>query len=189
MSNMQTYQGYIIYDRLVRAVVRRFVNFDIYDEDDLFQEGCIALLKAEKTFVEGKGAKFETYASRLIARRIIDILRKNGDRNGKSGRVQNDGENAYGESETFWDGRNALDRVEIDDITGETVESEVEKIEKGGLVQTVLSKISECERAIYNAYANGYSYEEIEKIFSINKKKVDNTIQKIKRMTIIEINK
>jgi RNA polymerase sporulation-specific sigma factor len=160
---MQEYQVYTNYDRLVRAVVRRFVNFDIYDEDDLFQEGCIALLMAQKTFVEGRGAKFATYASRLIAHRIIDILRKNGDPLNEVG-------------------------ADIDDITGETVENEVEKIEKGGLVQTVLLKVSEIERAIYNAFANGYSYEEIEKIFAINKKKVDNTIQKIKRLLKAEIN-
>lgn len=38
---------------------------------------------------------------------------------------------------------------------------------------------NQLERSIFNAYYKGYSYQEIGEIFEINKKKVDNTIQKI----------
>jgi len=143
------------YDKLVRAVVRRFVNFDIYDEDDLFQEGCIALLKAEKTFDENKGIKFETYASTIIRNRIFDILRV---------------------------GLKEQHEIGIDEVTGKTLESEITAIEKNKIIGRVLTKCNDIERAIFNAYLGGYSYDEIEKIFTTNKKKIDNTIQKIKRM-------
>lgn len=38
------------------------------------------------------------------------------------------------------------------------------------------------ERSIFNAYYKGFSYQEISAIFEINKKKVDNTIQKILKL-------
>lgn len=148
------------YDRLVRMVVRRFVNFDIYDEDDLFQEGCIALLKAEKTYSENKGVKFETYASTIIRNRITDILRRNG-------------ENTAG--------------GEIDNETGKRLEHEVDFIEKKEMLDRALQKCTDIERAIWNAYFSGYTYDEIEKIFTANKKKIDNTIQKIKKLVNIYI--
>jgi DNA-directed RNA polymerase specialized sigma24 family protein len=53
----------------------------------------------------------------------------------------------------------------------------------------VLAKCNEIERAVFNAYLGGFSYGEIEKIFTINKKKIDNTIQKIKKLAIAEMNK
>jgi RNA polymerase sporulation-specific sigma factor len=142
-------------NRLVRMVVRRFVNFDIYDEDDLFQEGCIALLKAEKTYNEKRGIKFETYASTVIRNRITDILRKNGEKN---------------------------EGGEIDNETGKNLEHEVDFIEKREILNMVLQKCTDIERAVWNAYIGGYSYIEIEKIFAINKKKIDNTVQKIKKL-------
>lgn len=134
--------------RLVRMVVRRFVNFDIYDEDDLFQEGCIALLKAEKTYSEKRGIKFETYASTVIRNRITDILRKNGEKK---------------------------DGGEIDNETGKNLEHEIDFIEKREILDMVLQKCTDIERAVWNAYFSGYTYGEIEKIFTANKKKIDNT--------------
>ncbi|MEH7114516.1 sigma-70 family RNA polymerase sigma factor [Neobacillus niacini] len=43
--------------------------------DDIFQEACIGLLKASRTFKEDKG-KFSTYAGKCIANEILQYIRK-----------------------------------------------------------------------------------------------------------------
>jgi RNA polymerase sporulation-specific sigma factor len=145
------------YERLVRVIVRRFGNTGIA-EDDLFQEGMIALLKAKKTYDEHQGVKFETYAAAIIRNRLIDIVR------GKRLRTETESGG-----------------TQADMLTGRTLQDEVELIEKNELLQEVLDECSEIERAVFNAYFQGFSYSEICKIFAINNKKIDNTVQKIKK--------
>lgn len=48
-----------------------------FDENDLFQEGAIALMKAIKTFNPYKGAKFSTYAIYKIKKYINTYINKN----------------------------------------------------------------------------------------------------------------
>lgn len=56
--------------QLVKRAIYKYiiVNDTILglDFDDLFQEGCIWLCKAAATFREDKGAKFETYAEKVV---------------------------------------------------------------------------------------------------------------------------
>ena len=116
----------------------------------------IALLKAQQTYNEKSNAKFETYASVVIRNRIIDVIR------------------SY----------KVIEPIKATEPTvGEDFDSSgnhVEELLK--ILHEVLQKCSDVEKAIFNAYFQGYSYDEICKIFSINKKKVDNTIQKIHRL-------
>lgn len=142
-------------ERLVRIQVRRFYNTGV-DEDDLFQEGMLALLRAEKTFDDQKGVKFETYASHVIYNRLIDILRKH---------------QAHYEEEP----------LPLDTAVGEPLGDEIERRRKLRLVRKVLAGCTDIERAIFNAYYQGYSYKEICGIFDVTTKKIDNTIQKIKK--------
>lgn len=62
---------------LVRSIVKKFL-FQPADEDDLFQIGCIGLLKAAERFDESFGAKFSTYAVPLIIGEIKRYLRDDG---------------------------------------------------------------------------------------------------------------
>jgi RNA polymerase sigma factor (sigma-70 family) len=149
-------------ERMVRAVVRKFINCGIA-EDDLFQEGMLALLKAQRTYSDQKGVKFETYAGVIIRNRIIDIIRAS---------------HIYEEQS---------DDNSQTQLTGETLEHEVDILEKSRLLQNILNtKCTEIERAIFNAYYSGYDYKEISKIFEITNKKIDNTVQKIKRLAANE---
>lgn len=45
--------------------------------DDLVQAGFVGLIEASKTFCEGQGASFETFASIRVKGSILDELRKN----------------------------------------------------------------------------------------------------------------
>ena len=62
---------------LVRHVANRFAR-DVSDTDDLFQEGCIGLLKALENYDSERGTKFSTYAVPYILGEIRAFLRRSG---------------------------------------------------------------------------------------------------------------
>jgi RNA polymerase sporulation-specific sigma factor len=63
--------------RLVWSVVQRFINRG-YDPDDLFQIGCIGLLKSVDKFDLSFDVKFSTYAVPMIIGEIQRFLRDDG---------------------------------------------------------------------------------------------------------------
>lgn len=63
---------------LVHALCKRFYPLEVVDYDDLFQEGCIGLLKALAGFDPEKGTKFSTYAVPFILGEIRACLRRHG---------------------------------------------------------------------------------------------------------------
>ena len=123
------------------------------DEEDLVQEGMIAYIKATQTFNPDRDIKFETYASRVITNRFIDILRRRHDKDA-----------SLNENKTVGDFsmEDEMDLIEIKNILG--------------------TRVAELERAIFNSYIEGFSYEEISKIFDLPRKKIDNTVQKVKKI-------
>jgi len=141
-----------IVPRLVRILARKFAGATM-PEDDLVQEGMLALMKAQNTFDEKKEIKFETYASRVITNRFIDLLRKQGEK------VQEYTEDM------------AQGSTSIDD--------EVNLIE---IKKTLANHVDDIDRAIFTSYIEGFSYDEIGKIFDRSKKNIDNTVQKVKKI-------
>src|SRR5919202_161631 len=63
--------------RLVWSVVQRFLNRG-YEPDDLFQIGCIGLLKSVDKFDLSYDVKFSTYAVPMIIGEIQRFLRDDG---------------------------------------------------------------------------------------------------------------
>lgn len=62
---------------LVRSVIKRFYNRG-HDVEDLFQIGCIGLIKAIKKFDTGFNVKFSTYAVPMIIGEIKRFIRDDG---------------------------------------------------------------------------------------------------------------
>lgn len=62
---------------LVRSIVKRFLGRNV-DFDDLFQLGCLGLLKAIKSFDPSLGNQFSTYAVPKISGEIRRFLRDDG---------------------------------------------------------------------------------------------------------------
>ena len=138
---------------LVKTIARPFRSCGI-NEQDLFQEGLIALFKAVQTFDPDAKIKFETYASRVIKNRLIDLVRRE---------------------------RESTGVLSGQETCGQTIEDEFSIIEKSAVIKKILAtQCTEIEKAIFNSYARGHSYDEISKIFDISKKKIDNTIQKVR---------
>lgn len=62
---------------LVHAICRRYPA-EITEYDDIFQEGCIGLLKSLNYYDPDRGTKFSTYAVPYILGEIKSFLRRNG---------------------------------------------------------------------------------------------------------------
>ncbi|PHS36292.1 MAG: RNA polymerase sporulation sigma factor SigF [Alkaliphilus sp.] len=62
---------------LIRSVMKRFVNRG-YDKEDIFQIGCIGLIKAIKKFDINYEVKFSTYAVPMIIGEIKRFMRDDG---------------------------------------------------------------------------------------------------------------
>ena len=61
---------------LVKAISLRFINRGV-DFDDIYQIGCVGLLKAAEKYNENLGYKFSTYAFNVISGEIKMFLRNN----------------------------------------------------------------------------------------------------------------
>jgi len=140
-----------ISNRLVRILARKFSHQ--LDEEDLVQEGMLAYIRAMSTFKPETGVQFDTYASRVITNRFIDILRKKGD---------------------------AVAELKEDVTIGNiSFDDQINLIE----IKNVLEdKVNDIERAIFNSYIQGFSYDEMSKIFSRPRKQIDNIVQKVKKI-------
>lgn len=154
------------YKYLVDIIHRKHFPASGVNEQDLKQEGMMALLKAARTFDVDKGAKFETYASTVIYNRMIDVVRKeNADRKENVTAIQdNDARVNTTPEQIFW---------------GEERGREIEK--------SLKQQCSEIELAIYKSHYLGRSYSEIAFTFDVAKKKIDNTIQKVKKIISSDI--
>ena len=63
--------------RLVLSVIQRFASNNAENIDDLFQIGCIGLMKAVDNFDLSQGVRFSTYAVPMICGAIKRFLRDN----------------------------------------------------------------------------------------------------------------
>ena len=124
--------------RLVLSIVGRFSNSN-ENVDDLFQIGCIGLIKSINTFKPEKKIKLATYASRCIENEILMYLRKN---NKTKLEVSIDEP-----LNVDWDGNELLlsDILGTDeDVISKGIESEVEK----KLLYKAIEKLNHREKVI-----------------------------------------
>ena len=124
--------------RLVLSVIKRFTNSN-ENPDDLFQIGCIGLIKAINTFNIDKNIKLATYASRCIENEILMYLRRN---NKTKMEVSIDEP-----LNVDWDGNELLlsDILGTDeDVIYRDLEDEIEK----SLLNTAISRLNPREQKI-----------------------------------------
>ena len=62
---------------LVHLCARRFLGRGV-EYDDLFQAGCLGLIKAAENFDEGRGVRFSTYAVPVILGEVRRLFRDGG---------------------------------------------------------------------------------------------------------------
>lgn len=150
------------YDGMLSALSRQLV-VPALDEDDLKQEGLLALLVAVRSFDETNGAPFSAYARLCARHRMISARR----------RVM------------------ALPLpVEEDDsvvpVFSAEGQAEPEQLvlareEEETLFSDLKKRLSPLEYATLREYLDGYSYEEIAARIGGTPKSVDNALSRVRR--------
>ncbi|HCI29219.1 MAG TPA: sigma-70 family RNA polymerase sigma factor [Fervidobacterium sp.] len=141
--------------------------------DDIVQNGLIGLIKAVFYFESGKSS-FSTFAWRSIESEIKTFIT-----------YQNRKKNKMLSESTSMD--SIFDNVDDEQIdyfvADEDVNTNVVRKTILSIVhEEILENLKGEEIQIFELWLDGYSYKEIEKKVCVNFKKVDNTIQKVKKI-------
>lgn len=151
----------VLFDRFkpfIKYYSKKFTNV-LIDVDDLSQEGCLGLTSAIRCFKEDSGASFKTYARLCIKRSILSAVRTAGHYVTLS--LENVG--------------NIDKRVENPEdlvIMRENILS---------VKNAIMCGSTPFERKVLLLYINGFSYKSIANKLCVGTKKVDNSLQRVRR--------
>lgn len=160
----------------VNAICREYFLIGA-DFDDILQEGMIGLYKAVQNYDKGKNDNFARFASMCIHRQIQSAVKI---ANAKKNLPLNDYFSINEEGAIESDNERTAQIILV------TKDRIVEKIslqkEKNSYIINKIKELLNPEQyKILILYLNGYSYGEIAEFSSLTVKKVDNTIQTIKK--------
>ena len=160
----------------VNAICREYFLIGS-DFDDILQEGMIGLYKAIQNYDKVKNDNFSRFASLCIHRQIqsavkIANAKKNMPLNdyrsiNEDGSIDNEGERS----------------PQIILVTKDRIVEKIslQKEKNSYIINQIKELLSEAQYKILILYLNGYSYNEISELTNLSTKKIDNTIQMIKK--------
>ena len=135
------------------------------DDEDLVQECIIGLIRAVRSYEDGKQCSFQTYALVCMENAAKTAVRNY---SGNKNKPLNDGIPLNEATELPSKEENPEQMV----IDSENLTEFKDKSE------TLLSKK---EREVFELYVGGLSYKEIEQATGKNRKSIENTLQRIRR--------
>jgi len=141
--------------------------------DDIVQNGLIGLIKAIFYYEPGKSS-FSTFAWRSIESEVKTFITY---QNRKKNKMLSDSTSM---DSVFDD----VDDEQIDYFVADTATNTnvVRNTILSIVHEEILESLNEDETKIFELWLDGYSYKEIEEQVGVNFKKVDNTVQKVKRI-------
>ncbi|MGL5088874.1 MAG: sigma-70 family RNA polymerase sigma factor [Cetobacterium sp.] len=144
------------------------------ESDDLLQEGYIGLIKAIKSFDENKTACFNTFANLCIRRQIITAVKTH-----NSAKYQNLNSAIMGEEYISFEEMTKYTSPSINFYNPEEIVlgKELVKLLEKFLIET----LSDLEKKVFYFLCKEYTYVEIADSLNESPKKIDNTIQRIKK--------
>jgi RNA polymerase sigma factor, sigma-70 family len=138
------------------------------EPDDLMQEGRMGFLSAIKNFRPDAGSSFRTFAHICIKRQILSVARR-----------------AASQKNAPMNGYIPLDEVVGTEIAGSASQNPEDVVilrERLLAVKTAINGVfTPFERRLFSLYLGGLPYRAIAKEMQVGPKKVDNTLQQIKR--------
>ncbi|MBC2850815.1 sigma-70 family RNA polymerase sigma factor [Cetobacterium sp. 8H] len=148
------------------------------DSDDLMQEGFIGLIKAIKSYDETRNACFSTFANLCIRRQMITAVKNyNSDKyKNLNLAMQGDGYSNHEESVRY--NSPSLGFYSPEDIF---LGKELVNL----LTDFLSENLSELEKKVFKHLCQEYSYIEIAELLNEPPKKIDNTIQRIKKKILL----
>ncbi len=139
--------------------------------DDIVQSGLVGLIKAVFYFEDSRSS-FNSYAWRSIEGEIQTFLTY---QNRKKNRILSD---SYS-----MDSFNTDEEDEQSDYFMPSSDTSVLRKSVVSLIYEELNKIlKDDETGIFDMWINGYSYKEISEALNVTTKKIDNTVQKVKKV-------
>ena len=154
------------YKTTVKSIAHRFYLIGAENED-LIQEGMVALFLAIDSYDASKKASFKTFASICIRRQIIDAVKK----------ANKQGNLHLNESRPF-DENLSLTMESLDEEPLSLLLYEESFL---NLISDINSILSPKESRIFSLYIQGMTYNEIAVAAAVSFKKVDNTLQKCRK--------
>lgn len=166
------------YHRYIYFIIKIFQKkyyFFTYDDCDLYNEAIILLYECTDTYREDLDVKFSTYFIFCLKKRYLLLIRNLNNNKNKM--------HAYAISLDAIPHHEDMDFYDIID-NGQLCISE--QVHNQYLEQKALAllkdKYNDLEKSIIYYYLLGYSYKEIQILTRVSNKKIDNTIQKLKRI-------
>ncbi len=157
------------YKALVRYRVRMYYIAG-GDEDDLLQEGMIALYKAVGDYCPDKQTSFRSFAELCVTRHLISTIKK-------AARTKHTPLNTFVPLDVT-----AVDEGSLPYATDLTpLELLLQRENNEQWLRDIHERLSPLECDVLHLYMEGYSYNEIAGALSRNPKTVDNALSRIKR--------
>lgn len=169
------------YAPIVRNKTRNPLNGFI-DCEDLFQEGMIAIFDAMDTFNAEIGCPFKIYALTLVEHRIINVLKTlNLKRRVPQNLIISLSQNITDEEVS------PLQEFLCDEKTPNPECKYIEDENSRIICELAKEKLSKLEYNVFCLFIEKISYEEIAFKLGIDKKAVDNAVQRIRIKMLREI--
>jgi RNA polymerase sporulation-specific sigma factor len=144
------------------------------DIDDLLQEGYIGLMKAIKSFDETKDICFSTFANLCIKRQIITAVKSS-----NSNKNEKLNTSLIGDKDTNLDDLIQYSKPSVSYYSPEDLVLGKELLQ---LLKGFLDKnLTPLEKKVFTYICKQYKYTEIAKILEEEPKKIDNTIQRVRK--------
>lgn len=144
------------------------------DIDDLLQEGYIGLMKAIKSYDETKDVCFSTFANLCIKRQIITAVKSS-----NSNKNEKLNTSLIGDKDTNLDDLIQYSKPSVSYYSPEDLVLGKELLQ---LLKGFLDKnLTPLEKKVFTYICKQYKYTEIAKILEEEPKKIDNTIQRVRK--------
>ncbi|MGL4905005.1 MAG: sigma-70 family RNA polymerase sigma factor [Cetobacterium sp.] len=151
------------------------------DSDDLMQEGFIGLIKAIKSYDDNRNACFSTFANLCIRRQMITAVKNHNSDKYKNLNQAMQGEGYSTHEESVHYSFPSLGFYSPEDIF---LGKELVNL----LTSFLEENLSSLERKVFSYLCKEYSYIEIATFLDESPKKIDNTIQRVKKKILGYLN-
>ncbi len=150
------------------------------DNDDLIQEGMIALYKAIRAYDPKRGNSFSAYATRCIEHQLYNVIKG-------ANRLKNSPLNTYislyapmnsntensNSRETLADTLQPMELINPEDII-------IDKENVTDIESAIEKHLSKFEQQVVSLYIDGNHYQQIAATLNKSPKSIDNALQRIK---------
>jgi len=169
---------YSKYQHIIDITIKKYLPFALkygIEYRDFYQEAMLAFSDAIEHFDEKKDASLGTFITICVQRRLRNIVRCGNTSKGKIDKENLSLDYTYEDKNTKF----------IDFIGDDNKNNPLDNIASSEYLKEIIrsckSKLSSYEQEVFELMISEYSYQDIAEILGESPKKIDNTIQRIKR--------